>query len=292
MTLYLKFLLLGCFWGGSFIAIKFAIASVPFSIAVFLRILIGLCVLFGACLLLKKPLTLPKKVLPWVWLNGLFSIGLPFLFLFWAEEHVSAGLAGIMNGTVPIWTALLGLMFLKEYERASWRKMVGVFTGLLGVVVIFAPSLQMSESRQMFLGLLALWMMALLYASGTLMAKQLISGKSKVPVIAAALHQHLASSVLVGLYLVFTGQSFAQVDWQMRPVVALFYMGICSTGLAFLIFFDLVSKWGAVRASTVTYLIPTVCLILDYFVFGNTPHLNQLVGIGIVFSGIFLVQRS
>ncbi len=292
MPSYLQFILLGCFWGGSFVAIKFALESVPFSAAVFLRVLVGLCFLLVTALVTRKSLRLPRKVLFLVWLNGLLSIGFPFLFLFWAEQRVSAGLAAIMNGTVPIWTALLGFVFLKEYESASWRKMAGVVTGLTGVVVIFWPTLQSMGARDTFYGLLALWAMALLYASGALLAKRLISGKSQVSVFATAVHQHLSSLAVVGVYCLLLGPPLRPADWNMSSLVSLLYLGIFSTGLAFLMFFGLISKWGAVRASTVTYLVPAVCLLLDFVVFANAPHANELLGIVIVFSGILLVQRS
>ena len=93
----LIFFLLSLFWGFSFVAIKVIVDSIPPFIGAALRT--GFAILFLLIIyrFVGKSIQVPRKLLPKIWINGLFLQGFPFAFLFWGERFVSPGLAGILN---------------------------------------------------------------------------------------------------------------------------------------------------------------------------------------------------
>ena len=104
------FILLFLIWGCSFVAIKFALMGFPPFLAAALRMLVSIGGLSLFYLLLGKKFRVPREMIVRVWVAGLFMIGFPFALLFWGEQYISAGLAGIINGTVPVWIFIFGLL--------------------------------------------------------------------------------------------------------------------------------------------------------------------------------------
>lgn len=292
MRYYLYYLLLGLFWGGSFIGIKYAVAAVPPVAAALLRVAIGLFFLSSMFLAAQKPLLLPRRYLWKSWLTGLLGIGVPFSLLFWGEKFVNPGLAGIINGTVPIWTFLLGAYFISHLETLNKRKVAGLLLGICGVIVIFYPQLHLAEAQRQWLGIAAIFGMALCYSASNLLNRLFLAGRREVPLSANLFQQHLISA----FYLLLV--SLALEDW--RPLAALprhpaalfslLYLGIISTALALLMYFTLIREWGAYRAATTTYLVTASSLFLDYLFFGNLPSPSQWLGVGTVLSGVVLLQ--
>lgn len=280
------FCLVGLFWGASFIAIKYVIAAVPPVTGAAARVGVALLTLYVIFTAGGKTLTVPANVRRALWLTGFFGLALPFSLLFWGEQWISAGVAGMLNGTVPIWTFGLGLVFLREYEKFSFRKLAGILLGLAGLFLIFAPSLNGFE----LWGSLAVTGMALSYAISTLMAKRLLSGKAKVSVPASVFHQHTGAFVCL-LVMTFAVDGFRLPHFTGAALAGTIYLGVFSTALGFIVFNFLIREWGATRAAAITYIVPLAAVCFDWLCFGNLPAATALFGSLLVLSGVFLIRR-
>ncbi|MBI5595639.1 MAG: EamA family transporter [Elusimicrobia bacterium] len=288
----LLFGLLALFWGGSFIAIKFVVAELPPLTGASMRVLVGLAALF---LLLKawgKKTAVPLRARTGLWLTGLFSQAFPFALLFWGERHISAGLAGLINGTVPLWTFLMGAALGREPAARSPRAWAGIGLGLTGTILIFAPVLTYSGSRMEVWGAAACLGMAVCYAVGSLLARTMLVGEKAVDVYAGALHQQVAATVFLGLLSVFASGGEPRPYASPAALGAVLYLGVCSTAVAFLIFFRLIRDWGSLRASAVTYVMPVVALVLDRLFFGRWPRPAEAAGAAVVLSGVLLLHSG
>lgn len=288
----LLFGLLALFWGGSFIAIKFVVAELPPLTGASMRVLVGLAALY---LLLKawgKKTAVPLRARARLWLTGLFSQGFPFALLFWGERHVSAGLAGLINGTVPLWTFLLGAALGREPAARSPRAWAGVGLGLAGTILIFAPVLSYSGSAAELWGAGACLAMAVCYAVGSLLARTMLVGEKSVDLYAGALHQQVAATVFLGLLSVLVSGPEPRPNASPAALGAVLYLGVCSTAVAFLIFFRLIRDWGSLRASAVTYVMPVVALALDRLFFGRWPRPAEAAGAAVVLSGVLLLHAG
>ena len=291
MINYFLFILTAGFWGGSFVAIRYVVAELPPAFGAMCRLIIAVFTLTLIYLCQKKMLMIPKKYLLKTWLTGILSMGLPFSLLFWAEQKVSAGFAGIVTGTMPIWTLLLSLIFLKGLETISEKKILGLILGFCGIFVIFFPSLNFSSHGD-FLYTFATVLVVLSYTAGTILGRQLLGRNKNLDLYACVYQQHLVS--LAFLFLV----SFFLEDWSVvslktfsyQSIVAILYLGICSTGLAMVFYYHLLKTWGAIRASTITYLVPCSALIFDALLLKNFPTRFELIGFIVILLAIFLIQ--
>jgi len=283
--------LLAAFWGGSFVAIKFAVLVFPSTFSAMLRVFVALAVLAGLFLYQRRDLRVSFPVLRRMWLAGLFAQGLPFALLFWGEKRISPGLAGIINGTVPIFAFVFGLL-LPQGESFTRRKSAGLLAGFAGIAVICSPMLTFGGSRGELAGTAAVFLMAVCYAIGSLMTRSILSGSAKADFRANAFHQNCASAAFLFAVSLFAEPwpSAGKVLSAPVAIVAILYLGVISTALAFLIYFHLIREWGAVRASAVTYVAPIFAVFWDYVFFRNVPNLSEIAGVVLVFSGVVLLH--
>lgn len=291
-TLYiLLFILLAAFWGGSFIAIKQVITTMPPIRGAFFRVLIGLFSMFAISSAMNSGEKLTKVQKLKSMFVGIFSIGIPFSLLFTGEKYISAGLAGVLNGTVPIWTLIIALIFVRSEKKRVTLKVLGAIVGFLGIVVISWPSLQ-AGAYEKVLGIVLLIGMAISYAIGTNLSKVVMTGKTSPQRV--SLYQHISAAMFLLVVTYFmTGNPFDGVT-KLEPLsyAALFYMGIFSNGIAFTIFFYLMRAWNATKVSTVTFIVPIFSLGFDFIFFGNLPSGYDFLGALIIFSSMFLVFKA
>jgi len=290
---WLLFGLLASFWGGSFVAIKFVVRDFPPVFGAMLRVGLALLILGGVFRYQRRSLAVPLAVRRRMWLGGLLAIGLPFSLLFYGERMIAPGLAGIINGTVPLWTFLLGIA-LGGDEKFSARKLGGLGLGLIGIGFIFAPLVIFGGSRGEVVGTAAVFAMAVSYGAGSLLNRSLLSGGAKVDFRANIFHQHCAAFAFLAVLSLALEPwpSLAAVFAGPAPVLAVAYLGLFSTAAAFLIYFHLIREWGAVRASAVTYVAPIIAVFWDYVFFGNVPRTSELLGVAAILAGVVLMHAA
>jgi drug/metabolite transporter (DMT)-like permease len=288
----LLFLLLASFWGGSFVAIKFVLEALPPIAGAAMRVAGALAILTAIFKASGCRLTVSPELRRRMWVAGFFAQAAPFCLLFWGERRVSAGLAGIINGTVPLWTFLLGLATGLE-SRASLEKSIGLILSFAGLACVFGPLVAFSGSPAERAGAMAIMLMAISYAIGILINRSLLAGDAKVDFRANLFHQHCASLAFLVLASAVLeprpSLSALAVSW--RAPMAILYLSLFSTALAWLIFYHLIREWGAVSASMATYIAPIFALLWDFLFFGNVPRASELVGIAAIIGGIILIQQ-
>ncbi|OGQ06324.1 MAG: hypothetical protein A3F82_03575 [Deltaproteobacteria bacterium RIFCSPLOWO2_12_FULL_44_12] len=281
----LYFILISLFWGGSFLAIRIAVEHFPPFFAAFIRSSIAMSVI-GFYLLWKQK-KIPKSKL---WLqsfgSGLFMMGVAWIFLFWGEKYVSPAIAAILNGTVPIFTTLL-LPLVTPQDKLTWNKWAGVLIGFLGIVVIFFPeiSLGMSLHSQ---GLLAILMMSVCYAIGTLWTRRL---SKRVNNSTNLFYQCFGSATVLLLSSAIFELPHETLQWSGKALLALTYLGLFSSAISLLLFFVLVKDIGSVQASAVTYCPPLVAIILDVIFLNKWITWNQAIGAVVILGAVFLINR-
>lgn len=292
---FFLFLLLAAFWGGSFVAIKVALHSVEPSFAAALRLLVAFCALFIVFRLQKRSVSLPSGYRLKIWSLGVLSIALPFGLLFWGEQSVSPGIAGILNGSVPIWTSLILFFVIRTQDRKDIhvKSILGIVMGFIGILVVFFPLLRNNLNAEL-LGALAIILMAVCYSLGNILNRIVLTNGKGVSVISSLFHQHMAS--VVALFL-FSYVVVGAPDWkgffQSTPaILSTLYLGVCSTAFALGIYFYLLKEWGSVKVSSVAYLIPVFAILFDSLFFGNLPGVYGFLGISLIFIGVFFIRTS
>ena len=229
------------------------------------------------------------------WTIGLLLILLPFAALSWGIQHTAPTVAGIFNGTVPIWSFVAGAILLKGVDRFTWRRAYGVIIGLIGLLVIMWPKVQTAlntpSSQLALLGYAALWGMALSYSLGNVFTKKIMVDSNAVSLEANTFNQYLFSAVVL-LVVAFVLEPFpAASAFTGKVIISIFCAGVFSSAVAFLLMVELIKRWGATRMASVTYFTPIVALATDVIFRARMPHTPELIGMGLIFISLWLIQK-
>lgn len=286
----LLFSLLALFWGGSFIAIKFLIADISPFTGAFYRVFfatIFLAIYFFKKLRLKWTPAIKREVFL-SGLTGFVSIGLPFSLLFWGETYIAPSIAGLINGSVPFWTTFIAIFIFRHEARLTPKKMWGLFMGIIGICFIFLPKVRMEGHINELFGLSALVAMAISYSIGINLNRKYLSKNKELTSEQNLIIQHLISALYLGILVVFVDKG---IDFSLllKPVngLSVLYLSLFSTCIAFIIFFKLIQEIGPIKASSVTFFVPAIAVILDIVV--NDGYLTRSEGIGAAI--IFISMR-
>jgi len=282
------FMLLALLWSGSFINIKVVVAFFPPAFASGMRVFISLICLSLLFYSLGKQLTLPFKETVLVWCTGLMTQAIPFSLLFYAERYVIPSVASIINSTVSLWSLLLGAMIFRDTSQLTAPKMAGVLLGILGMVIIFYPSLSLDAAP---LGLILLTGMSIAYSVGALMTQHMLFKNPRITFEANLVQQHIVSLIFISFVSLMLEP---MPEWHnlfhFQVMGAFLYLGVMATALAWVIYFYLIKKWGAVRTGTVMYIVPLLAILWDLLFLDMMPSNYQLLGTTTILLGVVLIQ--
>ena len=277
-------LALALIWGSSFTLIKIGLAGFePLQLAV-LRTGSGAVTVVAAVLLMG--LRLPRAGQAWLHsaVVGLLLAGLPAVLFAFAETRITSVLAGLFNAGTPIFTALAGLL-LASGHRIGRNKSLGLAIGLLGVGLMLGA---WQGAAGDLVGSAAAIGATACYGLGIQWQQRHLTQRPEHPVSLVAAQLLVAGAALLAVDVV-TG-SFAATDWQPGPTAAVITLGAVGTGIAFIMFFRVLSRAGALTAATITYATPVVSTALGVVALGEVLSWNQPVGAVVVLTGVALVQ--
>ena len=268
---------LALIWGASFLLIKFALEGMTPSQLVLARLIAGAGVLLLIVRLRNVPLPRDRVVWGHLALMSVVANIIPFFLFAWGEQRVTSGMAGILNGTTPLFTLAFAIVALSE-ERWSVQRVGGFLLGFVGVVMVVGPW-NSGGTGNAVSGQLACLAAAACYGVGFVYARRFIAHRGIPPLALSA--AQLSMAVLL---LTVTAPLTMRGELQLTPLSALsvLALGAVGTGLAYLLFYRLITDVGATSASMVTYLIPVVAVILGVIVQNDPLTWNVFVGAAIV----------
>ncbi len=274
---------LAILWGASFCFARVALAELPpLTVATMRFLLAGL--VFVVVLRLSG-LPLPRDLRSWrdFAVMGLLNNLIPFGLITLGQQHITAGMASILNSTAPLFSALITPLFLSE-ERFSAGRIGGVVLGVVGVMVLAGPAVW-GVADYPALALLPGLAAALSYAFAAIWGVR-FRGQS-VRLVAGC---QVMSAAALGLPLMLA------VDhaWVFRPSLevwlALGGLALLTTVLGYLIYFRLLLRAGPTNALLVTFLIPPAASVMETFMFDASLPWLAIPAMLLIFAGIALVD--
>lgn len=252
---WIVFLLLGAIWSSSFMWIKIAVQEVgPITLVAF-RALFGL--LFGVVVMTVQRIPWPRTRKEWTPLLvvGLTNIAIPFVLISWGELHIDSAVASILDATVPLFTILMA-HFLLHDDKITLPKILGLVIGFAGIVVLMSKDIGVSHNS--LLGQAAVIVASLFYAISAVYVRKTTVD---VPGIVRGIGPLVSASATMwaGAFL-FEGP--LQIPQLPITWVALLFMGVLGSGLAFVMLYYLIHEIGPTRTTMVTYLFPLGGVIL------------------------------
>jgi drug/metabolite transporter (DMT)-like permease len=282
---WLLFVLLGFFWGSSYLFIKIGVEAglTPFAL-VTLRLFFGFLLLAGVVLVARE--RLPRRLQTYGHLVAIavLSVAVPFSLISWAEQSVDSTLAAVINGAIPLFVIVIAAATLPD-EPFTAGRVAGLLVGFVGVAILvgFDPGVLAGTD---LLPALALMGSTVSYAAGGVYARRFLQDLR--PMVTAMFEIGFALAIAAALALLFDGG--IELPIRSDAWLAVVWLGLFGSGLAFLTFFRLLGRWGATRTSLVAYLIPVYGLVLGAVVLREQVDVRLIIGTALVIAGIGLVN--
>lgn len=274
---YVELVLLSAIWGSSFLFLRIAAPEFGPLFLVQMRVLSAVLVMLPMCILMGK---WPDLVANWrmIFLISLTNMAVPFCFFAFAALYVSAGLLSIMNATVPFFTALIA--FFVFGQRLAMLSILGMAVGFAGVIVLVFDPQAIGMGAGSALAVPAVLLACFLYGIALNLVAHKLAGVSGLAITAGSL---LFSSLLL---LPFSLQAIPETMPAAPVWAAVAALGIGCTGLAYLMFYRLISRIGTQQTIMTTYLIPLFSILWGNLFLAESITLFTVMGCMLVLLGV------
>ena len=281
---YFLLTILALFWASAFFNIKIATYSYgPLTIA-FLRIFFGAIPVVLLCYLKKIKIEAFSKDWYWFAAIGIINLVVPFFLIAYGVQKVQSNLAAILMASTPLTAAGLAHFFIKN-EKINFVKSLGILIGFSGIVFLFFDDILINENN-IFSAFLILFGSCFYVVGGLLTLK--ISNKK---------NENVTASILIwGTLVLLPVSLFFEQPWNLTPrldsTLALIYLGIFSTGIAWLLRFYILKHNGLVFQAQVAYLIPIFGVILGFLILNEAITPKVIITLIAVIIGIYIVKKG
>jgi drug/metabolite transporter (DMT)-like permease len=276
---------LALIWGASFLFIKVAVRDMSPEVLLLLRSSTGCLTLAVIVRLMGRPLFgegWRTRLVPFAIMAVTNSV-VPWIAIAWGEEHISSGLASILNSTTTVWTAVL-IYWVMPSERPSIVNYAGVVLGFAGVVVLVLPDISQHGLSGSFFGAMAVVVAALSYAINALYQRRKMRS---VSVFEVSLGQ-LAASVVFAIPI--AAPTLPQVHVAFASLASVVALGAGGSAIGYLLYYFVMNSLGSVRAAGVTLLVPVTAVFWGVVLLHESLNLSIIMGMAIILGGIVLIN--
>ena len=266
-------------WGSSFIWIEEALEAFEPALITLIRVALGAATLV---VFPQARSRVPRSDLPAIALLGLLWMAAPLLLFPIAQQWIDSSLAGMLNGAVPIFAALVAAIASRALP--SSKQVLGLIVGFAGVVTVSWPAASGADATA--LGVALVLLATIFYGVSLNIAAPLQHRSGALPVLLRAQLFAIAFSAIPGL-LALPESSFKATSF-----LAMIPLGCLGTGLAFVWMTTLVGRVGASRGSVTIYFVPVVAIVLGALVRDESIAAIALLGTAMVIGGAFLTSRK
>ena len=271
----IDFVLLSALWGMSYVFIRLTVGHVAPIVMAESRLVIaalGIAIFAIFKKSWRENLIPYKKDLPRITIIASLNSVIPFALFTYAMQYLNAGMGAILNSTSPIWTAIIGAIWLKD--RLSPSRIIGLILGFSGIVFMMWGKAHFTDGG-LGLPILACLGVTLSYGIATNYIK--VYGQGIHPFGLAFSSLLIGSIVLaVPAYLHLPTEPLTMIVW-----ISILGLGIGSTSIAYVLFYRLIDETGPTIAITVTFLVPVFSVLWGDIFLNEIPTLQMMLG-GIV----------
>jgi len=285
--IWIWLLSLAALWGGSFFFAKVAVGELPPLTVVFGRV--GLAALALNLVLAINGQGLFRAGTPWPTFlaMGLLNNLVPFALIFWAQTHITSGLASILNATTPLFTVLVAHVATDD-ERMTRSKTFAVLIGFAGVAVLLGPSVD-AIGRSDAWSELACLVAALSYAFAGVYGRR-FKALGIAPITAAA-GQLTASAMLILPVMMVIDRPWSLAAMPSPAAgAALAGLALLSTAVAYVLYFRILAAAGATNLLLVTFLIPVTAILLGAAFLGERLEPRHFAGMAMIGAGLAVID--
>jgi drug/metabolite transporter (DMT)-like permease len=281
----LAYILVSFFWGSTYMAIKIGVEDMPPMFFAGVRFLIAGLIMIVFSFIRGYAFPAGKSEFSRLSLVGLFMLlGGNGLVVF-AEQWVDSGVASLIMATIPIFAGVLEHFFIRT-TRLTFKALSGLLLGFFGVYFLLVPA-EHGISIDIP-GILVLLSASFLWSTGTVLSKTFKGNSSIVSNIGI---QMFAGGVGLMLVSAITGE-FSRVRFSMNSVLAIAYLVVFGSLVAYSSYIYLLQKWPATKAGTYAYINPLVAVSLGAIFLGEKINFLMILSMVGIFLGVLIVQKS
>jgi drug/metabolite transporter (DMT)-like permease len=273
-------------WSSTWLAIKVGLRDLPPISFVAIRFFIAIIVLLAVSVGRTRLLPLRRSDYAVLAITGVLMFAVNYTLLFWAELHVSSGLAAVLQATIPMFGLIFAHWMLPD-EPLRFQKLAGVIIAIGGVTVICARLLG-------FNGSLAFWGgVAVVFGAGSAaFANVLVKARSIqiAPAMLAAWQMIFGTAPLLVLGFAVDGNP-ARFHWTNTSVFCLVYLAVIGSALTFLLLYWLLPRLTVAQLQSISLITPPGAVMLGWLLGGETFPISSLFGAALVLVGVWMIFR-
>ena len=276
--------ILALIWASAFFNIKIATYSFgPVTIA-FLRVFFGAIPVLFLCYYKKIKIEAFTKDWYWFAFIGFINLVAPFFLIAYGIKSVQSNLAAILMSTTPLSSTVLGHFYTK-HEKFNLTKTIGILIGFSGIIYLFSDNLLIDENN--FLSALLILLGSTCYVIGGVLTLKISEKKN----------ENVTGSILIwAVIILIPFVVLMEQPWNSMPrldsSISVIYLGLVSTGIAWLLRFKILINNGLIFQSQVSYLIPIFGTILSYVFLKELITFKVLISLIAVIIGIYFVKKA
>lgn len=283
---YLALILLGLIWGSNFIFMKWASELITPGQIVFLRVLFGF---FPICVFALARGSLRKEHLKYghhFFVMSLLATSIYYYAFAKGTSLLLSGIAGMLSASIPLCTFLVAFLVLKD-EAITLKKATGILLGFLGVLCIARPWSSGMATMNLE-GVLYMLLGSFSVGISFVYARKFLTNRH---ISAEALSTYQVGFALVLLCFITDFNGLTQIQQDPKALWGMILgLGLAGTGIAYVLYYFIVDKLGAVTAASVTYIPPVVALVIGWFLVGEPIDILDLAAMGLILAGVFLLR--
>ena len=281
---YILLTLLALIWASAFFNIKIATYSFgPITIA-FLRVFFGAIPVLLLCYFKDIKIEAFSRDWHWFAVIGFINLVAPFFLIAYGVKSVQSNLAAILMSTTPLSSTVLAHFYTKN-EKFNFIKTIGILIGFSGIIFLFSDNLLIDENN--FTSALLILLGSTCYVIGGVLTLKISKKKN----------ENVTGSILIWATIILIPLvSLFEQPWQSTPridsTISVIYLGLVSTGIAWLLRFRILINNGLIFQSQVSYLIPIFGTILSYIFLKEIITIKVLISLIAVVIGIYFVKKA
>ena len=275
----LLFVSMSVIWGIPYFLIRIAVGEISPAMLVFARTAIGAIIIMPIVLARGGLKAIGNKWIPLLAFAAL-EIGVPWICLSSAEQHISSSLAALLVSCVPLVGIVVSPLFGNR-ERIGPVGIGGLALGLVGVAAIVGLDLHATDIT----ALVEIAFVVAGYALGPAVVKRFLADVPSVSVIGISL------SACALAYAPLAATHWPTALPSAGTLVSVGVLAVVCTALAFLLFFQLIAEIGPVRSTVITYVNPAVAALVGVFILNEALTVGMGVGFALVLVGSVLATR-
>jgi drug/metabolite transporter (DMT)-like permease len=270
-------------WSTGFVGAKYGLPYADPFVFLAVRILLAAILLFALARALRMPVRIGRGAIARSGLIGFFLHACYLGGVFYSiAQGLPAGVAAVVTSLQPVLVSVFAVKVLGESLRRV--QVIGLLTGLSGVVLVLAPSFDSEIPMPAIIAILVALMGS---TTATLLQKKL---GADIPLISGTAYQYLFSGCVLGIIALATQET--SITWSLRFTAAFVWLVLVLSVGAILLLLWLLNTGSAAKVSSLFYLVPPATAIEAFVLFGEKVNTQGFLGIGITALGVWLVMRG